>query len=251
MVCEIFKGVNIMLCFLAVFNMFFIKVGSFFARLPWVGGRQDVRNVRGSVVRSSGFRLFIIVSVTDAHVGRMSKVLMYILIHVILIASFLILMFSNLIPPSSIGLSRRLLLIGGVFLSFHIKFLICFVIAFSMDFGIPWAFVRNWVIPPTTICIISFFPSREGWPNSHLIKLCSIFSNIGSQDVACSTSFPIHAPKERIGVPSRAIRIWSPQGVSCSFSFRFCRMLARWVLEPMGSISVFSRLNLAPDALHH
>lgn len=44
----------------------------------------------------------------------------------------------------------------------YMKFLIIFVKAVSIDWGIPWAFVRNWVHPPTTACTMVFRPYRVG-----------------------------------------------------------------------------------------
>jgi len=59
------------------------------------------------------------------------------------IASFLMLMFSRLIPPSSVGRSNLVRLMGGDLRLFHMKVRIFFVIAVSIDFGMPCALVRN------------------------------------------------------------------------------------------------------------
>lgn len=93
-------------------------------------------------------------------------------------------------PPSAMGRSSRPMLIG-----------------------IPCAFVRNCVIPPTIIWMINFFPSREGCPILHLLRLFSIFVSVGSQDAVCSVSLPIQAPSDLIGLPSLAILTWSCHGL--------------------------------------
>ncbi|KAG2050969.1 hypothetical protein BDR06DRAFT_1062283, partial [Suillus hirtellus] len=122
--------------------------------------------------------------------------------------------------------------------------------AFSMFLGIPCAFARNCVIPLTTICTISFFPSREGCPMFHLLRLSSIFVRVDSQDVVCSVSLPIQALSDLIGLPSLATLTCSCQGASRSFSFLFRITEARCSFVPIGNILVFSMLNFTPDAMH-
>lgn len=111
----------------------------------------------------------MIVSVAKAQVGRVVEVLMYALSQVMFIAWFLADISIRPIPPSSLGCWRHLRLIGGVRVSFHKNLLISLFRAASIFLGIPWAFVKNCVIPPTNICVISHFPSSDGLP---LFQVC-------------------------------------------------------------------------------
>jgi hypothetical protein len=78
----------------------------------------------------------------------------------------------------------------------------------------------------------------------------SILSMIGSHGVALSRLFPIHAPRDLTGVPSHAILIKASYGWSSSLSFLVSANCSLWDLVPISKISVFSKLNLAPDAMH-
>lgn len=139
---------------------------------------------------------------------------------------------------------------GGVVLPSHMNCLMHFVSAVSTGFGMPCALVKNCVIPPTTIWTMSRLPSSVGWPKFHRVRFCSIFVSTGSQGAAWSSSFPTQAPRVLMGLPSLAILTWSDQGSSSSLNFLLITTDARCAGEPIGRISVFSRLNLAPDARH-
>src|SRR6267154_3235039 len=129
--------------------------------------------------------------------------------------------------------------------------LVIFVNAVSICFGIPCALVRNCVMPPMNICMINRFPSSIGWPLFHLLRVVSILSRIGSQGVVLSSSFPIQAPRDLMGLLSWAILIVFSQGSSSVISFLVVITVVLCALDPIGRISVFSMLNLAPDARHH
>src|ERR1700761_2636455 len=78
-----------------------------------------------------------------------------------------------------------------------------------------------------------------------------ILSTIVSHGVMSLTLFPIHAPSRRVASLSRAILILLSRGV-VSFGFIFLEATIDdlCVAEPIGTISVFSMLNFAPDASH-
>lgn len=82
------------------------------------------------------------------------------------------------------------------------------------------------------------------------MSLFSILTRIDSKEVACSTSLPTHAPSVHIRFPSLAMFTMSCRGSSMSFSFHCCTTCSLWSLVPIGRISVFSKLNFAPDAIH-
>ena len=69
----------------------------------------------------------------------------------------------------------------------------------------PCAFVRNCVIPATTICIINLFMSRVGFKQAHLSRVAFILSVMGDQGCASSSLLPIQAPRTLVAVPSMAI----------------------------------------------
>lgn len=100
-------------------------------------------------------------------------------------------------PPLECGCCRCSSEMGGERLSSQMKFRIIFVSALAIGFGIPWAYVRNWVIPPIVIWIISLFPSREGCVLLHSVSLVLILSMIGSHGMVSSRPFPIQAPRHR------------------------------------------------------
>src|SRR5271154_3161985 len=125
-------------------------------------------------------------------------------------------------PPLVMGWLSFIILIGGVDSWFQKKVLIFFINFFSISFGIPWAFVKNWVVPPITIWIISLLPSAVGWLFDHWARCLSIFSRIGVQGSAWVTSLPIHAPSILTGSPSLAMWISSGIGSSSSLSFLVC-----------------------------
>ena len=123
--------------------------------------------------------------------------------------------------------------------------------AFSMFGGIPWAMVRNWVNPPTTACTINFLPIIVRYDVPHLSRCLFILSITGSHGTASFVLFPIHAPKNLIALPSSAIFIRSSRPLqSCWFIFCVRTTCSLCSSEPMGTTSVFSMLNLAPDTRH-
>ena len=248
---DILMGAKLMLCFLAVFSNEINILGSVFVLGPCVGGDHLVRKTLISFfdVMPFGCSVLIRASAIYAHVGRILLSDMYELSHVISMAWFLLAMSRRFIPPSFCGLYSLFRSILGVDPS-QMKFLIILIIAFSMFFGMPCAFVRNCVIPPTVICIIRRLPFREGLPSFHRSSVFEILSSVGSHVAAFSTLFPIHAPRVRIGWPSAAILICGFHGVSFSFSFLSFRIFCLACSVPIGRISVFSRLNFAPDASH-
>lgn len=75
--------------------------------------------------------------VTTAHVGCIGEKLRYDFSHMISMASFHVLMFSRLSPPSLRGNSRVFNAMWGVCLPSHMKSCINFCIANSILFGIP------------------------------------------------------------------------------------------------------------------
>ena len=133
----------------------------------------------------------------------------------------------------------------------QIKSRIILVRVLVTDFGIPCAAVRNWVIAPIVICTISRLASSVGLLLFQFLRVDLILSIIGFQGWVRLVLFPIHAPRHRMACPLLASLIFSCRGRSSGWSFLVCitRSLCSWV--PMGTISVFSILNFAPDALHH
>jgi len=92
----------------------------------------------------------------------MGEKLRYNFSHMILIASFLDSMSRIFRPPSLIGYCRVCAAILGLDSLPHRKSLINLVNAFSISCGIPWAFIRNWVWPPTMAWMTSHFLFRVG-----------------------------------------------------------------------------------------
>lgn len=104
---------------------------------------------------------------------------------------------------------------------------------------------------PTVICIISRLASSVGLLLLHSSSDCLILSIIGFHGWVWSVLLPIHAPRHLMAVPSCAIFIVFWRLMSSGWSFLVAIILSRCSCVPMGTISVFSMLNLAPDALHH
>jgi len=87
---------------------------------------------------------------------------------------------------------------------------------------------------------------------SHRFSLDLMISSIGSQGVWSLASLPIHAPSILTASPSWVILISRGRGlVSCGLIFRDSFTVLLWDFFPIGIISVFLMLNLAPDILHH
>lgn len=216
-----FRVAKLTLCLRADDNMLVMILGSRFTLFPLEGGSQEVRKAVISLLSLMplGFSVFMIASAVYAHAGLDLVRSIYSLIHVISIALFLVLMFRRSRPPSLMGCSRRAMPIGEFLRSSHMKVRIVFFNTVSIDLGIPCAFVRNWVIPPTTIWTISLFPSSDGWHRFHRFSVFSILPRTGSQVVTLFISFPIHAPSVLIGFPSLAMRICSVHGLSWALSF--------------------------------
>ena len=183
--------------------------------------------------------------------GRLADGFRYCWSQVVSIAAFLEGRSRRFNPPSWRGLQRRLRAIGEDFRWFQTKSRVSFVRAERTVFGMPWAFVRNCVILPTVSCIISRFASREGLVWFQRSSACLIFSIVGVQGWAGSRSFPIQAPRQRVGCPSGAILMFSGRGWSSGWSCLVVRTHSRCCLVPVGITSVFSTLNFAPEARHH
>lgn len=155
-------------------------------------------------------------------------------------------------PPTSFISDRYFIPSLGVWsASSQMKFWISFVSASRIVSGIPCAFVRNWVRPPTIACTISLFPLSVGWTDFHLSRSLWMRSIMGSQGLVSRVLFPIHAPSDRIASPSFAIRTSFCIGVSSRWSFRVQVILSLCAMDPISIISVFSLLNFAPDTSHH
>ena len=168
-----------------------------------------------------------------------------------LTASFLAFMFRRFIPPCPTGfINCSWLRPGGVLSLLHTKFLIIRCSDVVTVVGMPWALVRNWVMPPTVIWVIRCFASRVGFEVVQLSSVFLILSSVVLHGCAWSTLFPIHAPRMRVGLPSSAILIPGGSGVSVGWRVRSSTIRTLCCLEPIGIISVFSRLNFAPEALH-
>ena len=82
-------------------------------------------------------------------------------------------------PPSFLGLCRCFRLIGSDFFLFQIKLYVSLVSVLSTDLGIPWALVRNWIMEPTVISMISCLILRVGLFTFHWSRECLILSSIG------------------------------------------------------------------------
>lgn len=127
---------------------------------PRFGTFHDCRKVfiRARCEVPGGAALSIMRSVIVAQRGREGVKLRYSFNHMISIASFLEWMFSRLRPPWLVGRLRKSRVILGDESSSHMKFLIILVRIDSIEAGIPWALVRNWVRPPIIACVMSFLP---------------------------------------------------------------------------------------------
>ena len=154
-------------------------------------------------------------------------------------------------PPSSIGLCRTSRASLGEESFSHMKSHIILVMAFSMCLGIPCAFIRNWVCPPTITWIIFALPIMVGFDFPHLPRFLCILSRVISHSAVLLALFPIQAPRDLIASLSFAILILGFSGLASSWStLHFVRICLLCSLDPIGIISVFSMLNFAPDTLH-
>ena len=104
----------------------------------------------------------MITSISFAQVGLFRGDSRYAFSHIISMASFLAFMSSRFSPPSSVGRYSVFSAILGFVLSCQMKSRVIFVKASSILFGIPCAWVRNWVSPPIVIWMIIFLLSRVG-----------------------------------------------------------------------------------------
>ena len=131
------------------------------------------------------------------------------------------------------------------------KFLIIFSKTSSIQLGMPCTFVRNCVVPPTTICIISLFLSSIGCPWLHLLRLFCILSSSGSHGAVSLVLFPIHALRDCTALPSADMctELWSDSLSGCSRLV--FRTLSWYCVVPIGMISVFVVLNFTPDIVHY
>lgn len=244
-------GAKVSFASFAVFRSEITQKGSWDARGPRVGGDHVIRGNVGGLGGISGWSVLTIASIRKAHLGLFVERSRYFFSLIRSIALFLACRFSRLIPPSSIGVySLAMLIIGGAKDS-HMNSQMIFTRAVSMCFGMPCAAVRNCVIPPANICVIWRFASRVGWPLFHRFRVALTLSSIGSHGSAALALFPIHAPRQRTVFPSWAIFIVWERGRSFRVIFLEEHTLSQCSSVPMGIISVFSRLNLAPEAVHH
>ena len=120
-----------------------------------------------------------------------------------------------------------------------------------VDLGIPWALVRNCVMVPTVIWMISHLASMVGLLLFHWLNTILILSVIGFQGWSWLVLFPIQGPRQRMVWPSLAISIVSCSGVLVGRSFRVVMTLLWCSCDPIRRFSVFSMLNFAPDVQHH
>lgn len=148
----------------AVLIILIVSLPNFFALFPLVGTFHFCRNVFCLASRwtFTGARSFIRVSVNLAHIGLVGFALRYSFSHTSLMVSFLFLRLSSSIPPDSHFMCRESRASLGVTFFPHMKDLIRPIRVSLTWLGIPWAFVRNWVQPPTMICARSLFPLRDG-----------------------------------------------------------------------------------------
>ena len=102
------------------------------------------------------------------------------------------------------------------------------------------------------ICIINFLPCKVGWNLPQALSVCWALSTMGSHGVSSLELFPTLAPRMWMASLSLVIFMRSSSGIR-SLGLIFL-VVANWSLcsvVPKGMISVFSRLNLAPEAWHH
>ena len=252
---ESFLGAKVRLNFFAVWSSVVSGRGVCF---PFHQGRPDGRRVVRKVCMSfcfvipSMFMQFIIVSIAKVQVGRLRDLSVYDFSHVSSIAWFLALRSRRLIPPFVLGFVRLLRLIpGGVLFPFQRKSRVIDWRVLVTVCGIPCALVWNCVMPPITICTISLFTSRVGLARAHLFMVSLILSIMGDQGWASSILLPIQAPRTWVAFPSVAILMPRGRGGSSGWICRVWDILPWCVSVPIAMISVFSRLNFAPDARHH
>ena len=84
-----------------------------------------------------------------------------------------------------------------------------------------------------------------------MVGLSFILSRTVVHGWASSILFPIQVPRMQVGWPSVAIQIPGGRGGSSGCICHEWITLCLCVSVPMDIISVFSRLNFAPDARHH
>src|SRR5258708_18334325 len=175
----------------------------------------------------------------------------YDLSQIIFMASFLDWMLSRFSPPLLRGEHRMSYAILGDESSSHMNFQIILVRAVSIVVGIPCAFVRNWVCPPITAWMIIFLPYRVGLLLPHCSRSFLILSSTGSQGAVALVWLLIHAPRRWIAVLSGAMWMSSFSGSrSCGLSFLMLWRDDLYSSVLIGTISVFSVLNLAPKTWH-
>ena len=113
------------------------------------------------------------------------------------------------------------------------------------------AFVRNCVIPPTIICIINCFASSVGFEQAHLLRVSFTLSMVADQGWAASILFPIHPPRTCVRFLSVVIVMPGGRLLLSECIHQVWAILCWCFSVSMDIISVFSRLNLAPNTLHH
>ena len=101
----------------------------------------------------------------------------------------------------------------------------------------------------TMACTISLWPVRVGFDFPHTFSVLWMLSTISSHSVLTFVLFPIQAPSDLMVSPLLAILIQLWKGDWSSwFIFQVTLTCSLYALDLIGIISVFSMLNLAPDA---
>ena len=144
---------------LTIFSILLMFLFSISILCPLVGGLQFCRRMFIITTADTPRGAVALISISDimAHVCLDVVKFRKSLSHISSIASLQAHMSRRFSPPSFRGLwSYSSVIVRCMSLS-HIKSLMIFVIASSICIGMPCAFVRNSVCPPTTACIISLF----------------------------------------------------------------------------------------------
>ena len=177
-----FHGVKVRLYFFAAWSNIIIIWGTCFpSLLLHSNGCRIVRKVLISegFVMPPGWIQFMIVSVMRAHVGCGLDRFRYNFTQVSSIALFCTLRSRRLMPPLLTGFVRLFKpRPSGVHCPSHRKSQIVCWSDLDVVFSIPYALVRNWVEPPTTICMMSCFVLRVGFDVAQRSSVVLILSRI-------------------------------------------------------------------------
>lgn len=154
-------------------------------------------------------------------------------------------------PPSPVSAYSHFRLIVGGAVELQINSRMILTKACSISFGIPCAFVRNWVMPPVNICNTCFLAVRAMFPLSQVCRVFLTLSRMGFQGADSFTLLPIQAPRHLTACPSLAIQMDWGRGWSVGWMHLVFITQVLWAGQPIGITSVFSTLNFAPEARHH